>query len=101
MGSDPSQQVPAAHGAQVLSPETDRRFALETAGDGTGTCARVEPRRADLALDVSTLASLYLGHETAARLHAAGQIEELTPGATHRADSVFRTPLGPWCPDGF
>ncbi|MFE7602330.1 sterol carrier protein domain-containing protein [Streptomyces sp. NPDC057494] len=79
----------------------DGWFALETAGDGTGTCARVEPRRADLALDVSTLARLHLGHETAARLHAAGQIEELTPGATHRADSVFRTPLGPWCPDGF
>ncbi|MGJ7416179.1 GNAT family N-acetyltransferase [Streptomyces cinereoruber] len=75
-------------------------FTLETTTDGTGTCTRTETGPADLALDVSTLAPLYLGLETLPRLHAAGLVEELHPGAVKRADLMLRTPLRPWCPDG-
>lgn len=56
---------------------------------------------ADLALDVADLASLYLGGVDAARLHAAGRIEERTPGAVERAAALFRTPLPPFCPEVF
>ncbi len=55
----------------------------------------------DLALDVSDLASLYLGGIDAGRLHAAGRIEERTPGAVERAAALFRTPLPPFCPEVF
>jgi predicted acetyltransferase len=55
----------------------------------------------DLALDVADLASLYLGGIDAARLHAAGRIDERTPGAVERAAALFRTPLPPFCPEVF
>ena len=55
----------------------------------------------DLALDVADLASLYLGGIDATRLHAAGRIEERTPGAVWRAAALLRTPLPPYCPEVF
>ena len=55
----------------------------------------------DLVLDVADLASLYLGGIDAGRLHAAGRIEERTPGAVERAAALFRTPLPPFCPEVF
>jgi predicted acetyltransferase len=55
----------------------------------------------DLVLDVSDLASLYLGGVDPAALHAAGRIEERTPGAVERAAFLFRTPLPPFCPEVF
>ncbi|NYI06944.1 GNAT family N-acetyltransferase [Allostreptomyces psammosilenae] len=77
------------------------RFALESPPDGAARCDRADGERADLRLDVSVLGSLYLGGETLARLEAAGLVEELRPGALGRADPLLRTPLRPWCPDGF
>jgi len=50
---------------------------------------------------VADLASLYLGGIDAGRLHAAGRIEERTPGAVERAAFLFRTPLPPFCPEVF
>jgi predicted acetyltransferase len=55
----------------------------------------------DLALDVADLASAYLGGIDPAALHAAGRIEERTPGAVERAAALFRTPLPPFCPEVF
>jgi predicted acetyltransferase len=55
----------------------------------------------DLVLDVADLASLYLGGIDAARLHAAGRIDERTPGAVERAAALFSTPLPPFCPETF
>ena len=55
----------------------------------------------DLALDVADLASLYLGGIDAGRLHAAGRIDERSPGAVERAAALFRTPLPPFCPEVF
>jgi predicted acetyltransferase len=55
----------------------------------------------DLALDIATLGSAYLGGLGFAQLAQAGRVEELTPGATERADSAFRHGLHPWCPEIF
>ncbi|HEX4518946.1 MAG TPA: GNAT family N-acetyltransferase [Gaiellaceae bacterium] len=56
---------------------------------------------ADLALDVSALASAYLGGIGFAQLAQVGRVEELTSGAVERADSAFRHGLHPWCPEIF
>jgi predicted acetyltransferase len=56
---------------------------------------------AELGLTVADLGSLYLGGFDARRLHAAGRIEELVPGAVERADALFRTPELPFCPEEF
>ncbi len=58
-------------------------------------------RAADLALDVSSLASAYLGGFTFAQLVRGGRVEELRPGAAARADALFRTDRAPWCPEIF
>ena len=78
----------------AFCPWNDGRYRI---GTGVGR-ADAEP---DFALDVADLASLYLGGIDAARLHAAGRIEERTPGAVERAAALFRTPLPPFCPENF
>ncbi|WP_329581255.1 GNAT family N-acetyltransferase [Kitasatospora sp. NBC_01250] len=76
------------------------RWALVSDADGTG---RAEPTgdRADLALDARALGSLYLGAESAARLAAAGLVEEVHPGAAFALDRLLGTPLRAWNPDSF
>lgn len=78
----------------------DGVWLLRTGADGS---AEVTPAGgpADLALDAAALASLHLGGEQASRLAAAGLATELTPGAARLADTLFRTPAEPWCPDHF
>ncbi len=56
---------------------------------------------ADIALDVTSLASAYLGGLGFAQMAQGGRVEELTPGAVERADSAFRHGLHPWCPEIF
>ena len=56
---------------------------------------------ADLRLDVSTLASVYLGGFTFAQLARALRVDELRPGGIARADALFRTDRAPWCPEIF
>ena len=56
---------------------------------------------ADIALDVSAAASVYLGGFTFAELARAGRVEELSKGAVGRADRLFYTELAPWCPEIF
>jgi predicted acetyltransferase len=56
---------------------------------------------ADVALDVADLASTYLGAFTFEQLAAAGRARELRPGGLGRATRLFRTPIPPWCPEGF
>jgi predicted acetyltransferase len=55
----------------------------------------------DLRLDVSDLASAYLGGFSFAELARAGRVEERADGALARADELFRTPRAPWCPQTF
>lgn len=76
------------------------RWAVEVAADGSGRCTRTTDE-ADIALNASTLGSLYLGGETAPRLAAAGLVTELRPGAAAAADLLLRTPLLAWNPDNF
>jgi predicted acetyltransferase len=56
---------------------------------------------ADLALDVTSLGSVYLGGIRFAQLAQSGAVEELGAGALERADGVFRHGLHPWCPEIF
>jgi predicted acetyltransferase len=56
---------------------------------------------ADLELDVTDLASCYLGAFTFGQLVRAGRAVELTPGAARRADALFAVDRAPWCPEVF
>ena len=55
----------------------------------------------DVAVDVTDLASAYLGAFSFERLAAAGRAKELRPGGLARATALFATPLPPYCPEGF
>jgi predicted acetyltransferase len=65
-----------------------------------GEATRTEDA-ADLRCDVSMLGSVYFGAITFSELLRAGRLEELTPGAAARADSVFAWSRAPWCPEIF
>jgi predicted acetyltransferase len=73
------------------------RFLLDADESGAGcTPSDAEP---DLRINQRALAAAFLGGY---RLHQMGHlIEELTPGALHRADLMFSTPLPPWNQTGF
>jgi predicted acetyltransferase len=55
----------------------------------------------DLGLDVTALASVYLGGFTFSDLLRAGLVEEVADGAVARADALVRTDRAPWCPEVF
>lgn len=75
-------------------------FALESDGAGRSrVTATSEPP--DLTLDASALAMTFLGDQTMRRLACAGLVAEHRDGALDRADRMMRTPVLPWCPDGF
>jgi predicted acetyltransferase len=78
--------------ADAFCPWNDARYAL----DGSKSMDD-----ADLRLDVSDLATVYLGGFTFTHLLRAGRVEELTEGAVARADATFRTDRAPWCPEIF
>jgi len=65
----------------------------------------LEPGRtddeADVALDVTDLAAVYLGAFSFEQLEVAGRARELRPGGIARASALFATPLPPYCPEGF
>jgi predicted acetyltransferase len=56
---------------------------------------------AQLRLDASALASVYLGWFTFEQLARAGRVEELRRGAARRADGIFSWHRAPWCPEIF
>ena len=56
---------------------------------------------ADLALDVTDLASAYLGAYDFHRLAHAGLVAERSDGAVEAATLLFRTDLPPYCPEVF
>jgi predicted acetyltransferase len=76
----------------AFCPWNNARYSL----DGSKTM-----EDADLRLDVSNLATVYLGGFTFAQLQRAVRVEELTEGAIERADASFRTDRAPWCPEIF
>ncbi|MEK6275467.1 MAG: GNAT family N-acetyltransferase [Actinomycetota bacterium] len=90
----------------TLSLELGDEFIPDNAGTwtleaGTGGANLSRGGDAELRLDVRDLASAYLGGFSFGELATAGLVEELEPGAVDRADSLFRTPRAPWCPQVF
>ncbi|MBB4683592.1 putative acetyltransferase [Amycolatopsis jiangsuensis] len=77
--------------ADRMLPDNTGRYRIGPDGvERTGAAA-------DLALDVDTLAMLYLGEWRPATLALAGRITGADPGALSRADALFRTAQRPWC----
>jgi predicted acetyltransferase len=67
---------------------------------GRATVSRTDGE-ADLALDANDLAAMFLGGTSATALADSGRVDELRPGGLSTADSLFTTPLKPWCPQEF
>ena len=82
-----------------LCPWNNDRFLLEGGPEGA-TCHRTS-QAADLVIDVSALASAYLGAVSFTALSGSGLLDEHTPGALYRADRMFAGRLQPWTPFNF
>lgn len=72
-------------------------YALETAADGTASCARTQ-EPADVTLPVDLLGSIYLSGYTASRFGALGQVEQHTPGALERLSTLCALGTAPHNP---
>ena len=79
----------------AFCPWNAGRWRLEPGG---AERTRDEP---GLRLDVSSLASVYLGGFTLAELARAGRVLELRDGALAAADALLGTDRAPWCPEIF
>jgi predicted acetyltransferase len=101
VGAALSGRAYAGAGAVVLDvrdsvcPWNEGRWVVE-AGEAKRTDA--EP---DIALDVSSLGSAYLGAVSFGELRSALRVEELKEGAVERADALFGWRPLPWCPEIF
>ena len=82
-----------------LCPWNEGRFELE--GSSEGATCRASSSPPDLALDVSDLASAYLGAVSFSTLSQAGLVDERSPGALLRADRMFAVRYRPWTPHNF
>jgi predicted acetyltransferase len=76
------------------------RFTLRGGPDGA-ECVVAPSASADLRLGQRALASCYLGGVSLQAQLDAAQVEEITPGARHRADAMFGTAIAPWCATDF
>jgi predicted acetyltransferase len=76
-------------------PENAGRWRVSAGG------AERTDAAADVALDVSALASVYLGGCSFAQLERGLRAQELRDGAIERADALFQTGLAPWCAEIF
>ncbi|MEV7546602.1 GNAT family N-acetyltransferase [Streptomyces sp. NPDC089915] len=89
-----------ADGEIVLDVEDrflgERGRHLLTVRDGKAECVPTD-REPDLSLDVSDLASVYLGGTAPSTLVRAGHIKAHHPGASALADALFRTERSPHC----
>lgn len=74
-------------------------WSLEMSPEG-GICRSVAGG-ADLSIDVSALASVYLGAASFSTLLQAGLADEASAGAVERADRAFAVALKPWTPYNF
>jgi predicted acetyltransferase len=81
--------------ADEFCPWNEGRWLVSAGGVG-----RTE-QDADVRLDVSALASVYLGGFTFSQLGRAGRASEATNRGLERADRLFYTDRAPWCPEIF
>jgi predicted acetyltransferase len=77
----------------------DGVWQLEAGLDGAQIRRAASPP--DLRLTAAELSAIYLGGVACTSLWRAGRVDELTPGAAHRADLLFRSDVPPWCLDDF
>ena len=82
-----------------LCPWNEGRFELEVSPEGAN--CQATSASPDLVLNVSDLASAYLGAVNFTTLSQADLIDERTPGALLRADRMFAVQHQPWTPSGF
>ena len=82
-----------------LCPWNAGRFRLEGSPDG-GEC-KTTNSRPDLLINVSNLASAYMGAVSFSTLAKAGLVDEMTPGALLLADLMFSVQYPPWTPCNF
>lgn len=75
-------------------------WRLHIDGDGAAEISPTEDS-AELALDVSDLASVYLGDTTLTALARAGRTTERVAGAVLSASRAFATDHAPHCPESF
>ncbi|MFJ6943082.1 GNAT family N-acetyltransferase [Streptomyces wuyuanensis] len=77
------------------------RFRLEASSPGGAARCSPTGLPADLAMDLGSLGSLYLGDESVLRLMDLGRVTEEREGAAVVADALFRARRRAWCPDMF
>ena len=82
-----------------LCPWNAGRFNLE--GSSEGSECRASDSSPDLLINVSNLASAYMGAASFSALSRAGLVDEQTPGALLRADRMFASQYSPWTPCNF
>ncbi|MGW7424346.1 GNAT family N-acetyltransferase [Streptomyces sp. NPDC054813] len=75
------------------------RFRLDTSPEQASCVPTTDAP--ELTLDIADLASVWLGDQSVARLHALGRVQEARVGAARKADALLRTSGRPWCPDIF
>jgi predicted acetyltransferase len=83
-----------------VCPWVEGTYLLEAGPDGA-TCRRDDAASADVVLSARELAAIYLGGTGLGALAHAGLVDEETPGAVERANTMFATALAPWCPAFF
>ena len=85
--------------ADPFCPWNEGVWTLEAGPDGAKL--RRSSASPDLRLSAAELSAMYLGTVKATSLLQAGRLDELTAGATSRADALFRWTTPPWCLDDF
>ena len=80
-------------------PWNEGRFELESSPEGAS--CRVSSKSPDLLLNVTHLASVFMGAVSFSTLAGASLIEECTPNALLRADCMFASRYQPWSPHSF
>jgi predicted acetyltransferase len=89
------------NGTEVVLEVEDALFERNAGRWLVGSEVAKTDRDPDLALDVTDLASAYLGAFPFERLAAAGRARELRDGGLARATALFTTPIPPFCPEEF
>ena len=81
--------------ADVFCPWNAGRWRVGAAGAERTTAD------AELACDITSLGSAYLGGFSIRQLARAGRVTEVGEGAAERADALFPADRAPWCPEIF
>jgi predicted acetyltransferase len=85
--------------ADAFCPWNAGRWSIEASGEPWQAVARVERTTApaELVMDTTDLAAIYLGGTRPLDLADAGRIEERDAGALRRATALFAAERAPWC----